>query len=619
MLRSAIAHSLCTAVGLLCLSALVAPAARAQTDEPPPRDTLYCLKNPDAPSDPVTGDVCPPDDGMQNSFRPGPAGTDTIPNNPQPGYHDNGRGGNTFVNDPCLDPPPPNRPRTVQSETEIAVFGKYMIGGYNDSYGFYDNTQGLSGVAYSIDGGNTWVDQSGLPPVVPNHGPGPGNAANDSYSGDPVVVVDKSPRVFTKNSLGQTLATPIVQPAGQFYYSSIYFTGPTASSGPTDLRFPEVFSLSVNRGRFTSAPPSLLQPESVADTRCLNHPALFSTYNTQTLPKERPVWEPPVVAVKVIDPGDLLDKEWLYVNQANGELYLTYTRFSANGDTPLELVRSMDGGRTWTPPSVIVPNLADTFNQATQPAVTSTGRVIVIWISRKFDIANPHVPEILDTIQYAYSDNDGATFGPTQVIEAVNPQGEPPGYNRGRTQILDAPFINTYPHGTDLYVIYFNGKTPLQAVGGIGPFSSSADIHVASSHDNGTTFTAVKINDDAGTTSHVFPSVQVNKNGWVFAGWLDRRHDPTNELTDLWANVSHDGGLTWGHDVLQTDVATSWRVRADARPNMGDYISSELLDENQFVLIFNDGRFPPPAPTPQAATPDTIFTIANGLGVGGGP
>jgi hypothetical protein len=67
---------------------------------------------------------------------------------------------------------------------------------------------------------------------------------------------------------------------------------------------------------------------------------------------------------------------------------------------------------------------------------------------------------------------------------------------------------------------------------------------------------------------------------------------------------------------LQTDVATDWFVRADARPNFGDYNSSELLNDNQYLLTWSDGRFPPPAPTPQAATPDTMFTIANGLGVG---
>jgi len=71
--------------------------------------------------------------------------------------HDNGRGGNTFTNDPCLDPPPTapppeNRRRTVQSETEVAVNGKNVVVGYNDSFGFYDNQQGLSGFAYSTNG-----------------------------------------------------------------------------------------------------------------------------------------------------------------------------------------------------------------------------------------------------------------------------------------------------------------------------------------------------------------------------------------------------------------------------------------------------------------------------------
>jgi hypothetical protein len=83
--------------------------------------------------------------------------------------------------------------------------------------------------------------------------------------------------------------------------------------------------------------------------------------------------------------ADALDKEWLYVDQRTGELYVTYTRFGNDGSTPIELVRSFDGGRTWTPPSIIVPNLDDTFNQATQPIVTRTGRVIVTWLSTSRD------------------------------------------------------------------------------------------------------------------------------------------------------------------------------------------------------------------------------------------
>jgi hypothetical protein len=77
----------------------------------------------------------------------------------------------------------------------------------------------------------------------------------------------------------------------------------------------------------------------------------------------------------------------------------------------------------------------------------------------------------------------------------------------------------------------------------------------------------------------------VDKHGWVYVSWLDRRNDPNNVLTDAWAAVSHDGGRTFGANREQSDVATRWYVRADARPNFGDYNSSDLLNDNQFRMI----------------------------------
>jgi len=514
-------------------------------------------------------------------------------NNPTPGIHDNGRGGNTFVNDPCLDPPPPGLQRTVQSETELAVLntpasmGKKIVVGYNDSWGFYDNHQGLSGYAYSTDGGNTFVDGGGLPP----------RSADDQYFGDPVLVVHNASQTF--------------------YYSSIYVN----EAG--------VQTMAVNRGHFTTLPP--VSFESISNTRCLNHPDRYGVPDPPRQNQERITWDPPVEAVQtaslcrtIPNPGptlvcDDLDKEWLYVSQATGELYMTYTRFGFDGSTPLEMVRSKDQGTTWEGPFVIVPNLDDTFNQATQITQTPTGRLIVTWHSRTFLLVPPAFPEASQRIERAFSDDDGTTWSSFGTVDAVNPEGEPPGYNRGRNQILNAPYINTDPNTGYVYITYFNGKTVLPAT----QISSQADIKLARSTDNGVTWTSVKVNDDPGVTSHVFPSVQVNKNGFVYVGWQDRRNDPQNLLTNSWANVSKDSGLTFGHDVLQSDVATSWFVRRDAAPNFGDYNSSELLGFNQFVMTWADGRFPaqnaldPTLPAAQRqATPDTIFTIANGLGVG---
>jgi hypothetical protein len=160
----------------------------------------------------------------------------------------------------------------------------------------------------------------------------------------------------------------------------------------------------------------------------------------------------------------------------------------------------------------------------------------------------------------------------------------------------------------NVYVTYFSGKYALPSR------REPSDVYVSRSTDNGTTFGApVKVNDDAGTTSHVFPTLQVNKNGSVYVGWLDRRNDPSNDvLTDAWASVSKDNGQNFSPNKIQSDTSTSWFVRSDTRPNFGDYISSELLGFSTFVMIFADGRFPPPGG--QVATPDTIFTITSGLG-----
>jgi len=331
----------------------------------------------------------------------------------------------------------------------------------------------------------------------------------------------------------------------------------------------------VNSGSFQTAPPSVR--ESNANTRCLNNPALSGAPDATNLPSERIVWGTPVSAVNNLKPGDALDKEWLFVSQKTGELYLTYTRFNANGSTPLELVRSTDGGHTWTAPTTIMPNQTDTFNQATQPIVLPNGRVVVSWIARTFS-AGGAGPESDNRIEEAYSDNDGATFSAPVVVAHVNPEGEPPGYNRGRRSILNAPFISFNGKGAEdeddnnanptIYLTYFNGKTPLVNPDGTiytGALAKAADIMLSRSTDSGRTWQApVKVNDDAGVTSHVFSNVQAGADGKVYVAWLDRRNDSANELTNEWADVSLNNGASFGVDQVQSDVATSWRARGRA-------------------------------------------------------
>ncbi len=507
-------------------------------------------------------------------------------------------GVNTFVNDPCLDPfnkdPFPfNFFDTVQSETEIAVLNDgspadqaKIVAGYNDSFGFDSRQQGLSGYSYSTDGGQTWIDGGGLPPRFLT---GP-----DRFFGDPVVAVHHRSKTF--------------------YYASIYTADGFA------------FTLGVSRGRFLTSPATAV--ESVPTTRCLDDPDLSGIPNPPVGQTERIVWNAPVAAV--VPPPfsfDLLDKEWLYVDQRTGKLYLTYTRFSFS--LSLEVVVSSDRGRTWTSPSVILFANFNEVPQATQLVTTPDGRLIVTWVHRTFDPFT--FVETSQQILAAFSDDDGFTWSVPSVVADVNPQGEPPGYNRGRNQILNAPYIvvdkgaddgeNTAaekarPGFGNVYIAHFNGRTKLPNIG----FESAGEIRLSRSTDGGLTWDPpVVVSDDGTRTSHVFPTAQVAEDGKVFTSWIDRRRDPrANILNHTFAAASTDQGLTFGSNIRQTDASTSWFTRADAAPNFGDYNSSDLLNFTEFVLIWSDGRFRPPGRATfvgshTRATPDVIFTKARGF------
>ena len=138
----------------------------------------------------------------------------------------------------------------------------------------------------------------------------------------------------------------------------------------------------------------------------------------------------------------------------------------------------------------------------------------------------------------------------------------------------------------------------------------------------------MKVNDDPGDTSHVFPSVQVNKHSDVFVTWIDRRVDrPRNLLNDTWGDISVTRGASFGRDGRISTVSTDWITPRGPVPDYGEYNSSDVIRFKHFVSIWADGRFPAPAPitspTPpfsrpedESATPDSLFAIVKRGGGG---
>jgi hypothetical protein len=113
-------------------------------------------------------------------------------------------------------------------------------------------------------------------------------------------------------------------------------------------------------------------------------------------------WSAPVPAALKPAPAHFLDKSWMAVDPTNANrLFVTYTDFDNSGTSvgcpnvgrvAIELVRSLDGGKTWEVPLVIdevcrSPTLSFPFVQGSQVAVGPDGEVYVLW--ERYDDFSP--------------------------------------------------------------------------------------------------------------------------------------------------------------------------------------------------------------------------------------
>jgi hypothetical protein len=151
-------------------------------------------------------------------------------------------------------------------------------------------------VVFSRDNGATWTDA-----FVPGDSTGllkTGDGALWYFNSDPVVAMDSQ---------------------GRAYLANLDFNDPSVNGDGAN-------GLYVSVGNFTSAGLT------------------FDTANT------RPV-------IKNTDPhtANFEDKDWIAVDNSpgspnNGNVYVTWTHFDANGTVTIDLSRSTDHGQTWSAP-----------------------------------------------------------------------------------------------------------------------------------------------------------------------------------------------------------------------------------------------------------------------------
>jgi hypothetical protein len=369
----------------------------------------------------------------------------------------------------------------TQSETSTARCGSSVVVGYNDSGSvfetpfFFTGTGGesFSGASYSTDGGASFTD---IGPINP--GPTTGNF----LGGDPVL------------NCADT---------NTFYYSQI-FDFDDASGNPWA-------AIALNT----------------------------STDGGKT-------WGNPVAAVSKSALEHFLDKPWSTIDPSNHQhIVVSYTDFDSSetnscgtnfpNRTAIEFVHSLDGGVTWSQPTVAISVCGGAGVQGSQLAVSSKGTLYVSWVN--LGSAFPFGPR---SIQIANSSpHNGMLTAPITVDGSVQPGGDSYYLQGEFRDFLDMSMAidhsGTASDGA-LYITWSDGRDKeVSDPFAIQGFYAFDDVFLRASYDGGNTWGAVptKVNSDkqpaTGTGhDHYQSGVAVDKRGFVAVCWYDRRADSEN-------------------------------------------------------------------------------------------
>jgi hypothetical protein len=488
-----------------------------------------------------------------------------------------------------------------RSETTLTAHGQNMIAGWNDAQGFcgppfnsacpQQVPHGLSGYAFSTDGGETWTD-----------GGGPDPFGSVLSRGDP----------WMDDDGGQT-----------WYYANLAVHPTTAAS----------LGVGVWRGHFSG---NTFQWDDVKS---------FDSPHNNTLCDDPTDTTPPINQI----PCDFYDKEALVAGKGTNkdDAYVSLTNFQGQkfiGPPPgcgtlgqfgfgqIEVWRTHDGGSTWQGPAIAGPEAADsvascgnagTLQQASVPAIGPNGEVYVVWqFGPTFTAAFPSGGPDADIV-FARSTDGGATFSAPKKLADINAMraNNPLAFNR--TRIIDHPRIEVALAGKNkgrIYVTYYSAVSPVIAAGAVPcpagvpvppntcfPQSLvSSKVFVTHSDDKGNTWsTPQEIGGPLPTGPNIasvkrwWPDVTVGPGGEVHIVYYEerdtnvtpdasdvecntsiatnqRRFGTHSALVDTWWTFSQDGGTSWSTPLKLSDETTNWCFAAsNIRPNMGDYIDAE--------------------------------------------